>query len=368
MSDLQIALIIMGAILIAGVFTFNRYQEKKFNKYLDKSEYQNTDVNDPLFTSRNSQNGEGDEMDDSDRSLNDVGDVRHEKLSTSQIQNGGKLDICQLNERAGLYHPIDFVAILSLKVPSNSVEVTDFRESLKRIYDERINFYDEYQDIQGIDQNALGVETLGCGFQLIARGRAGETDTLQGFISDLSKYAGPIASTGIMSKLDDSINQAINLQDFVREVGAIIGISVIANAGHLFSAVKIKNLASSHGLEQRDIGGFAFVNQDKEILFSLDSFGGEQINNDNLRRVMVPGITFLIDVPVTKNGLEILDKVIELAKIFAENLGGNIVDDNRRQLDDEAFEKIKSNLRGIYSTMDDQKIPGGSKMARRIFY
>ena len=83
-------------------------------------------------------------------------------------------------------------------------------------------------------------------------------------------------------------------------------------------------------------------------MFSMDSYGGEPITSDNMRTLMIPGITFLIDVPVVEKGLEVLDKVKGMAVDFSKHLNGDIVDDNRRKIDDDAFKKFRSSISVIY--------------------
>ena len=55
-------------------------------------------------------------------------------------------------------------------------------------------------------------------------------------------------------------------------MGLIIGINVLANTGHLYSGAKIRAMAEKNGLILTKGGGFAFYDDSRQVLFSLDSF------------------------------------------------------------------------------------------------
>ena len=87
----------------------------------------------------------------------------------------------------------------------------------------------------------------------------------------------------------------------------------------------------------------------------------------SIRTLTTHGITFLLDVPGVANGEAVFGQMMHLAGIFADNLGGIMVDDNRIPLSDSGIRKIKQQLIAIQSTMLSRNIPAGGEIALRLF-
>ena len=59
--------------------------------------------------------------------------------------------------------------------------------------------------------------------------------------------------------------------------------------------------------------------------------------------------------------------MVGTAKIFAEKLGGQLVDDNRRPLSEPGLASIRRSLEKIVHDMEAHGIPAGGALARRLF-
>ncbi|MAW33520.1 MAG: hypothetical protein CMK56_03825 [Proteobacteria bacterium] len=369
MSELQLALIIFGIVLVIAVLVFNWIQE---NKYKNKKTLESNITDDPLFKDHRRETDSS--VDDKEMELSSASfEAADEKQSLGEervAETAETIPTLSFVESDDLYHKTEFLVELSITESYDFNEISDFTAQILTenpgislyLFDE-IN--DQWIEAKNIN-NSPGKYRIG--LPLINKSGRLEYEPLVEYVRKMELVTAKIAVSGIMSPIEKSLHEAVDLQEFVGEVGSIVGINIIANSGHLFSGVRIKALADSYGLEMRSQGGFVYLSAGKRVMFSMDSYGGEPITSENIRTLMIPGITFLIDVPVVENGLEVLDKVKRIVIDFSEHLNGDIVDDNRRIIDDDAFKKIRSNISVIYEKMQLRGIPAGSQAARRIFY
>ena len=371
MSELQLALILLGFILVIAVLVFNWIQENKY-KNKNKESFESNITDDPLFKDH-----EGETDSTVDGNAGEIPSFRtkgaDEKQMVDEEQTAKKAEpVSSLSfvESDDLNHKTEFLVELSIAESCDFNEICDFTaQILTENAGINLYFFDEIND-QWIEAKSINDKPrkYRIGLPLVNKNGRLEFEPLVEYVRKMELETAKIAVAGKMSPIEKSLHEAVDLQEFVGEVGSIVGINIIANSGHLFSGVKIKTLADSLGLEMRSHGGFVYLSSEAHVMFSMDSYGGEPITPDNIRTLMIPGITFLIDVPIVEKGLEVLDKVKIMAKEFSEYLNGDIVDDNRRIIDDNAFNKIRNSISVIHEKMQVRGMPAGSQTARRIFY
>jgi FtsZ-interacting cell division protein ZipA len=102
-------------------------------------------------------------------------------------------------------------------------------------------------------------------------------------------------------------------------------------------------------------------------LFSLDNQESDPFLIDRIRNITTPGITFLLDVPRVANGVRVFDRMVAMSRSFADSLDGTLADDNRAMLNDSGLDRIRAQLRAIYTAMEQRGIEAGSPRALRLF-
>jgi FtsZ-interacting cell division protein ZipA len=88
---------------------------------------------------------------------------------------------------------------------------------------------------------------------------------------------------------------------------------------------------------------------------------------EQMRALNTRGITFLLDVPRVSAPLRAFEAMLAMARSFAEELDGTLVDDNRAELSDSAVAAIRIQLEGILAKMDAGQIGAGGARALRLF-
>ena len=146
-----------------------------------------------------------------------------------------------------------------------------------------------------------------------------------------------------------------------------LGINVIAHTGELFAGSKIRALAETAGMKLQLEGEFQLHDAGKALLYCLVNQQPPPFAPDNIRNLSTPGVTFLLDVPRTKDGLETFERMVAASRSLADALDGLITDDNRAALNEAGLDKIREQLRFIYSNMEEHGIQAGGALALRLF-
>jgi FtsZ-interacting cell division protein ZipA len=63
----------------------------------------------------------------------------------------------------------------------------------------------------------------------------------------------------------------------------------------------------------------------------------------------------------------VFDKMVAMSRSFADSLSGTLADDNRNLLNDAGLDRIRAQLRAIYTAMEKRGIDAGSPVALRLF-
>jgi FtsZ-interacting cell division protein ZipA len=114
-------------------------------------------------------------------------------------------------------------------------------------------------------------------------------------------------------------------------------------------------------------GRFVRADDDGNVLYVMLNQEAAGFSIEGMRTMTTHGLTFLLDVPTVAHGDRVFNQIVDLAKRFADVLKGAIVDDNRRPLSDGALEPIRRQIVQYQSSMAAQKLPAGSRLAKRLF-
>ena len=114
-------------------------------------------------------------------------------------------------------------------------------------------------------------------------------------------------------------------------------------------------------------GGFQLNDESENMIFRIENLDAEPFSAEKIRTATISGITFLIDVPRTREGMRMFDRMVDLSRSFADSLDGMLADDNRVVMHDAGLEKIRRQLQAIYRSMENRGIEAGGALALRLF-
>ena len=157
-----------------------------------------------------------------------------------------------------------------------------------------------------------------------------------------------IAWTGAQNPL----TRAVELDAFCAEVDVQIGISLVAGA--TFAETKFRGLAEANGFAREDDGVFR----------RRDDSGRELLS---LRQSAPAAVSLALDVPRVPREAAAFGLLAHCARTLAKGLDAKIVDDNQRVLDDAMLARIGQGVGGIHGRMEAAGLDAGGALALRLF-
>ncbi|MDR1934860.1 MAG: cell division protein FtsZ [Candidatus Accumulibacter sp.] len=203
------------------------------------------------------------------------------------------------------------------------------------------------------------------GLQLVDRQGAVSEDELAIFATAMQELADQLTGVADIPSRQGAFEAALALDRFCANVDVQIGINVISQ-GQVFLGTKLRALAESAGMVI-DEGRFVYRDNDGNVLFVLLNQETPGFSVETVRTMSTKGLTFLLDVPCVANGERVFNRMIDLARQFADVLHGALVDDNRHPLSTAALDPIRQQINQYQAMLAARQLPAGSPLTRRLF-
>jgi len=367
MSDLQLGLLAIGAVVVISVLAYNTWQEAKFRRKADASlKSRHDDVlmgaaQDPAVAP-----GTPVERPQSAR-RGEHGGERIEPTFDGPAA-GMVPAVHAAPEEPLLTDSIDFI------VTMEAAEDID-GEALAEAAAAPLAGCSKPVRLEGFDESGAKWESLRpdgrytlmrAGLQLVDR-RGLATD------SDLATFGAGVqqacAATGALATVPDrgeAMAHATELDDFCGQVDILIAMHVVA-AATPFPGTKIRALAEANGLALEDDGRFRRRDAEGRVLYELAGMDATLFHADTMRATSFSGLTLELDVPRTPDPARTFEQFRDLARKLAQALEGNIVDENRATVSAAAFDRILAQIQAVQRAMAERSIPPGTPLALRLF-
>lgn len=358
MSDLQISLLIIGAVVVGGVYLFNWIQERKFRRKLGQAfESERQDV--LLDTARDDARVEpqlswGDTLPAPPHIPAEV--APHAAEATA--------------ETVPPFDPeIEYVAVLESAVPIPEPVVDDLLTRAaacgKPYRVAGLRFHGKWEELARAGGEHY--EKLAVALQLADRKGALNAAQLAMLCDAARNCATRISGIAACPDTNAALKRARELDEFCSEVDVAIGVNVIAQDGQAFSGQRIRSLAEATGFKLEPDGLFHYRDEQRQTLFTLDNHEPAPFIPEQINRLSTSGVTLLLDVPRVAHGPQTLDRMLDVGRTLARALGGRLVDDNRVALNETGIERIRQQLGEICSRMDAFGVTAGGSRALRLF-
>lgn len=376
MSDLQLSLIVIGIVIIAGVLLFNYLQEARYRRRAGETFKHEHD--DALFGWKKStppaarvEPGFGEDV------LFPASDEQSYQPTAVEQQppaDQNSLDSTEKHETADFESVINYIAEIHShsKIPHERL-----RDLLQQKFDfgKPVRWYG-----MGVEESSWEEITLetahagkshvrlrGC-LQLADRSGPVSEINLSRFRDMVDEFAIQIAAETDCPDIANAYAIALELDKFCANVDVIMGINIISKDGGAFIGTKIRALAEASGFVLESEGVFRYRDSETNaVLFSLGNFESTLFLPSNMRTLTTHGVTFLLDVPRVANGERVFEQMAHIARLFASTLNGILVDDNRVPLSENGIKRSKKQLRDLQAAMAENNIPAGSQIALKLF-
>ncbi len=363
MSNLQIALILIGTLFVAGIVLFNWMQQRSHRRKAEA-----------LFQARH----DDVLLEGLDQARGDDGRIEHQLID---LDDDIPDDLPVLTEEAETEpaaeskpamhfadSEIDYIAEMQAASPIGAEEIAEvFR---------RKHEFGKFVGVYGLNIESGTWEepharpkyrNFKISLQLVDRSGVASLAKLAEFRDMVVGLAAQLKATEHCPEINEAHARAIQLDRFCAEVDMLIGINVMSRGEETFAGTKIRGLAEAAGFRLESDGTFKYFDDQGTHLFSLCNHEPAVFLPDGIRHLSTHGITFLLDVPRVAQGKQAFDQMITIAKSFSGTLGGVLVDDKRLMLSEAGFDKIRRLLQEIKLKMESRQIAPGGERALRLF-
>ena len=371
MSDLQVSLIIIGIIIIAGVVVFNWMQQLSYRRKVEEAfEHKHDDVLLNSNANKNSKKIEPQFNKAAIPELNEVMDVpANNQAGSADIEREYTSD--QERESDDDLSAICYTVIIQSESVLSSAQLYELLQHGSE-FSKPVRWFGQLKAGDAWHELSSEVDTGGCtclqGFlQLVDRAGPVSEIELSKFRDISQEFASQFNAAIDCPDIVDEHEQAVLLDKFCANVDIMIGINIISKDEGAFIGTKIRALAEASGFKLDTEGVFKYIDEDNVILFTLNNYETAPFLPESMKSLTTHGITFLLDVPRVANGEKVFDQMTHIAKLFSNTLGGTMVDDNRVPLSDNGLIRSRQQLNEIQDQMRSQNIPSGGSSAMRLF-
>jgi len=205
---------------------------------------------------------------------------------------------------------------------------------------------------------------LRVGLQLASRGGPLGEDEIERFNRAIAAFAASVGAVSQREAPNAAAARARELDRFCADADIEVAVNVIGQFGATFAVSRVKSLALENSLSETEKGELVSFASDGTPEFVVRRFDDPQAKAS---AQYYTGVTFALDLPHVNDPAEALADMVRLAQVFAEQLGGQLVDDNRRPLSDTGLASIRRTLEKVVQDMEGHGIPAGGPLARRLF-
>jgi hypothetical protein len=147
-----------------------------------------------------------------------------------------------------------------------------------------------------------------------------------------------------------------------------VGLTVLKASPATITGTRLRGVAEAAGFRLGERGRFEWVQEETgAVLYSLQNYRSEPFTVDTLRVASTPGVVLLLDVARVADPVRAFDQMKLAAKRMALTLDGELVDDNRRPLDDAALAAIRPQVQAAAVALRETNIEPGSPRAQSLF-
>ena len=358
MSELQLYLLAGGAVFVAAVWGYNVWQERKARSRAEQAFGERP--GDALFEAP-------------------AAERREPTLGALAAMPAGLDQTIPPTPRTvrveELEAPGGPAAEISSRIDTVAVILADdpvMAESLDPLLDV-LQSHTTPVHVEGIvDEQWHPIETsprrswreLRVGLQLASRsGPVGEEE-IDRFNNAIADFAASVSAVSQRESPAAAAERARTLDAFCADSDIEVAINVVGQFGATFAVARVKSLALEHGMSETASGELVSHASDGTAEFVVRRLEDAQAKP---AAPYYTGVTFALDLPHSADPAATLSDMTGVARSFAEKLGGQLVDDNRRPLTEAGLASIRRSLEQIVAGMRAQGIPAGSALARRLF-
>ncbi|HET9749211.1 MAG TPA: cell division protein ZipA C-terminal FtsZ-binding domain-containing protein [Casimicrobiaceae bacterium] len=203
---------------------------------------------------------------------------------------------------------------------------------------------------------------------LADRNGAASRAQLDTFARVVGDVAASLPATFVVPDLAQETQRAESIDRLCAELDVQIGLTVQMPEPASIPGTRLRGVAEAAGFRLTNAGRFEYASEETgAILYTLQNLRPDAFSAEMLRLTATNGVVFLLDVARLTDPVRTFDQMKAAAKRMATTLGAELVDDNRRPLDDAALGTIREQVQAAAEALRAVHIPPGSARALALF-
>lgn len=259
--------------------------------------------------------------------------------------------------------PIDYTMELVGESTFAGSIFVEYRQSAEHRFAARLRFLGREGAALAPVEAGGKYRRLEASLQLVSRsGVVSESELLE-FRSAVESLAARLGISVQSPEMREALERARKLDEICAESDIEVAFHVVAADGQSIDPVRVHELTVSAGMTPRIEGGYSFRDSGGREIFVL-SEGEMSASGPSTRH---PCLTISMDVPRAPDTQMSFELMVNFARQLAADLGGSVVDDNNRTIDEKSLQSIVQQLAKVRATLETAGVVPGSDMALRLF-
>lgn len=371
MTELQASLLVAGGTILVGVFGYNKWQEYKAKKAVQRAFASEHD--DVLMTPPQEGAPEASPEQVRQEPVFHAEPVLHDEnrepmqVEAPAAENAAAPEAAQApvqepapEEELPIDELIDCAIPLALGAPVRGERLLTKLQGLRHVGNKPVHFVGQRENGSWAEI-AHGTLYYGlyAGVQLANRSGALNEIEYSELISRLRQIADEIDAEPEVPDMKDVMGRARSLHQFVAEYDAQLSVNV-QGKGAPWAIGTLLGALERQGFDLRPDGRLVMPDGEGGVLFSLST-------NVTLAAETTSRLTLLLDVPRVAPAHDGFGAMTACARMLAARLDGVVVDDSNQPLTDAALTEIAQQVNDFYGQMEAAQVPAGSSRAQRLF-
>ncbi|MFZ6644332.1 cell division protein ZipA C-terminal FtsZ-binding domain-containing protein [Undibacterium sp. TJN25] len=388
MTDLQISLLAIGGTIVVGVVIFNKWQEHKAKKSVERAF--STGHDDVLMNPHHEPEGQQEQ--------HYTRQEPQEPLDGMQYRQEPSLDVVSMADDDQAFVPdaiqteaapalpaasaasgpammpaqdvhdkelpvdelIDCIIPLEFDAPIRGEKILAEIHSLRYVGKKPVHFIGQsHSGERDVIAHGGIYTTLFAGIQMVSRGGPLNELEYSEFVMKLREIADRLNAHPDIPDMTLVMSTARELHQFVSEHDAQLSVNIMAN-GAPWAINTLHAALEKQGFDSRPDGRLVMPDGDGGTLFSLST-------NVGISEAVTARLTLLLDVPCVAPARDGFGAMAACARSLSTRLGGTVVDDGNQPISKAALDEIAGQVHAFYAAMAESEIPAGSTRAQRLF-
>ncbi len=363
MTDLQTSLIAIGSVIVVGVISFNKWQEYKARKSVERAFSSSPD--DVLMQVPDNTPSAPQERQEPSFAIPraggsladgapDAADGAIERIpALSEAVTGVSRDL-------PLDDVVDCMIALTLAQPIRGEKVIGPIQLLRHVGNKPVHYIGMRDDgtWEAITHGSV-YTALQSGVQLANRTSALNEIEYSELVTRLRIVADELGADADVPDMIPVMQSARALYQFISEFDAQLSVNIQSNEGPWAISTLLIAL-EKQGFDLRPEGRLVMPDGDGGVLFSLST-------NVTLAADTTSRLTLLLDVARVAQPRNGFGAMIACCRSLAMRMNGTVIDDGNQPLTEQALAEIAGQVKEFYANMAAAGIPAGSVRALRLF-